>query len=240
MHPRFNRPRAYTIQHIGLTYNSTNQIKNTYWRWGICTNNLTAYEKLYKSADCTADYRFNAYRRLSFLEGASNLSLISASTALIVVSFIVALYSDTFEKERIITIGQNCMPIVMLALSIMVSSAKYGSRAERMHDCAQALNHFKKIIKFKILQEGFSPNADEFRKDAAKYARIISKYENHANLDMHVEKLKSWADDAPLAAILAVPFSIIEKGWVFYFYTLVSLVSLAWLLLALYLAIKGV
>lgn len=202
---------------------------------------LAAYKKLFASASCTADYRFNAYRRLLRLEHASNLALISASTALIVVSVIVAIYSNELgQYGQIITIGQNCMPVVMLAVSIMVSGARYGTRAEKMHECAQALNHLKKIFNFKIQNEEFEPKFDEFNKDSLKYARIISKYDNHSDADVYVEKVRSWFKDKYISWLAVIPIEIIEKGWVYYCYAAVSISSLAWICLGLYSVIKGI
>lgn len=202
---------------------------------------LAAYKKLLKSASDTADYRFNAYRRLLRLEHASNLALISASTALIVVSVIVALYSNELgQYEKIITIGQNCMPVIMLAVSIMVSGAKYGTRAEKMHECAQALNHLKKLFNFKIQKEAFDPTFDEFNKDSLKYARVISKFDNHSDADMYVEKVRLWFKGKYISWLVVIPVEIIEKGWIYYCYATVSILSLAWICLGLYSVIKGI
>ncbi|WP_160019947.1 SLATT domain-containing protein [Pseudomonas sp. 8O] len=202
---------------------------------------LAAYKKLLASASCTADYRFNAYRRLLRLEHASNLALISASTALIVVSVIVALYSNELgQYEKIITIGQNCMPVIMLAVSIMVSGAKYGIRAEKMHECAQTLNHLKKLFNFKIQNENFDPKFDEFNKDSLRYARTISKYDNHADADVYVEKVRSWFEGKCISWLAVIPIEIIEKGWIYYCYATVSILSLAWIFLGLYSVTKGI
>lgn len=197
-----------------------------------------AYKKLLNSASCTADYRFNAYRRLSSLEGASNVALISASTALIVVSFIVALFEESLgTNQKLITIGQNCLPIVMLALSIMVSGAKYGSRSEKMHDCAQALNHFKKILNFKLEDPSFAPSSKDFKKEAKKYAEIISKHENHNDIDRSIEEIKKLQLCFILKIFKSPLIWIMERGLLFYFYASITLTSAAWIMLALYFAI---
>lgn len=189
----------------------------------------------------TADYRFNTYRRLNSLEGASNVALILASTALIVVSFIVALYGKQLgQAEVYITIGQNCLPIVILALSIMVSGAKYGVRAEKIHDCAQALNHFKKILKFHIEDNNFILSENKFKDYSKEYSDIIAKYENHSKLDLHIEKLRG----IKLPVIFSFPIelfsSFIGRGLLYYFYLLTSMMSVGWMILAIYLTIKEV
>jgi hypothetical protein len=208
--------------------------------WRISTDNLAAYKKLYDSVNLTADYRFNTFRRLSSLEGASNVALILSSTAMIVVSFIVILYSGKLGRgEAFITIGQNCLPIIMLALSIMVSGAKYGARAERIHDCAQALNHFKKILKFTINDTGFVPSFADFEKQATKYAEIISKYENHSKVDSNIEGLRSKKN--PVIKLISELFvGIIGRGLLYYFYLAVSITSVGWMLLGIYLAVREV
>jgi hypothetical protein len=200
-----------------------------------------AYEKLYKSVSCTADYRFNTYRRLNSLEGASNFALILASTALIVVSFIVALYGKNLGVNEIyITIGQNCLPIIILALSILVSAAKYGTRAEKIHECAQSLNHFKKLLKFDMEDCNFSPTADNFKKYATQYSEIISKYENHSKVDSNIEILRIAKLSTIPKLLIELLAGIIGRGMLYYFYLSMSFMSVAWMFLGIYLAIKGV
>lgn len=201
---------------------------------------MLAYEKLYKSVSCTADYRFNTFRRLNSLEGASNFALILASTALIVVSFIVALYGKNLGRNEIyITIGQNCLPIIILALSILVSAAKYGARAEKIHECAQSLNHFKKLLKFDIEDCNFSPSADNFKKYATQYSEIISRYENHSKVDLSIESLRISKCPTVLKPLIELLAGIIGRGLLYYFYLSMSVMSFAWMFLGIYLAIKG-
>lgn len=199
-----------------------------------------AYQKLYKSVSVTADYRFNTYRRLNSLEGVSNVALISASTALIVVSFIVALYSKNLGNNEIyVNIGQNCLPIIMLALSILVSGAKYGARAEKIHDCAQSLNHFKKLLKFDIEDCNFIPSAENFKKYATQYATIISKYENHSKVDLSIESLRTAKCPAILKPLVELLAGVLGRGILYYFYLLMFLMSVSWMFLGIYLAIIG-
>ena len=209
--------------------------------WDISNTKLTAYEKLYTSVSSTADYRFNTYRRLSSLDGAANIALILASTALIVVSFIVTMYTGKLGRtEAIITIGQNCLPIVMLALSILVSGAKYGARAEKIHDCAQALNHFKKILKFDITNEDFSPSAENFKNYATQYADIISKYENHSKIDLSIESIRNIKCPHIPKPVLELLAGIFGRGLLYYFYLFISFTSIGWMVLGIYLATKEV
>ncbi|WP_353637209.1 SLATT domain-containing protein [Pseudomonas sp. MYb327] len=189
----------------------------------------------------TSDYRFNTYRRLNSLEGASNVALILASTALIVVSFIVALYTGKLGREEIyITIGQNCLPIIMLALSILVSGAKYGARSEKIHDCAQSLNHFKKLLKFDIEDHNFSPSSDNFKEYAKQYAEIIAKHENHSKVDLSIESLRTTKSTGFLKLLLELAAGLIGRGLLYYLYISISVMSVFWMLLGIYLAIRGV
>lgn len=167
--------------------------------------------------------------------------MILASTALIVVSFIVALYSGKLGRNEVfITIGQNCLPIIMLALSIMVSGAKYGARAEKIHECAQALNHFKKILKFDIEDQSFSPSAENFKSYATQYADIISKYENHSKVDLSIESLRSIKSPLLLKPLIELVAGILGRGLFYYFYLSISAMSVGWMFLGIYLAVKEV
>lgn len=174
------------------------------------------------------------------LDWGANLALISASTSLIIVSIITALTPELSGKlKTIIDTGQNCIPVVMLALSIMVSGARYGARSERMHDCAQELNHFRKLINFKIKHQQSKANSKKFSKDAEKYARIISKCENHSTIDKLVESLNNWAKGKCLYAFYTTLASILSKGILFYLYLSVTALSLAWIITSLFFAFKG-
>ncbi|HCT7985006.1 SLATT domain-containing protein [Serratia sp. Je.1.23.a] len=206
----------------------------------MSNTNLTAYKKLYESISYTADYRFNTYRRLLNLEGASNIALILASTALIVVSLTTALYNNNLGRNEIyINIGQNCLPIIMLALSILVSGAKYGTRAEKIHDCAQTLNSLKKLLKYDIDDEGFSPSRDNFVNYATQYSEIISRYENHSKIDLLVEKLKEIKCLTEFRILSEVIANLVGKGILYYFYLFISIMSVGWMIVGIYLAIKG-
>lgn len=128
----------------------------------------------------------------------------------------------------------------MLALSIMVSGAKYGSRAEKMHDCAQALNHFKKVLSYKLEDPNFAPSAKDFKKEAKNYAGIISKHENHDNIDRLIEEIKQLQPCPILTPFKKTLIWIMERGVLFYFYASITLTSAAWIMLALYFATKEV
>lgn len=207
----------------------------------IPNKKLTAYKKLYISASCTADYRFNTYRRLNSLDGAANIALISASIALIVVSFIVTMYSEKLGRGQVlINIGQNCLPIIMLALSILVSGAKYGTRADKIHECAQTLNHFKKILNFYINDEKFSPSPENFKMYAKQYADIISRYENHSKTDELIEQIRNISCPRALKIFLKLLASVLGHGLLYYFYLFIFMTSVGWMFLGIYLAIKEV
>lgn len=210
-------------------------------RWLINTKNLTPYKKLYTSVSLTTDYRFNTHARLSSLEGVSNLALILASTALIIVSFIVTLYEEEIKRAEVfITIGQHCLPIIILALSIMVSGAKYGVRAEKIHDCAQALNHFKKNLNFDINDDSFLPSAYNFKKYTSQYREILAKYENHSKLDYAIEEIRNIKHPRLLAPLVELSASIVGRGLLYYFYILICVMSIAWITLTIFLVINEV
>lgn len=178
---------------------------------------------------------------MNSLEGASNVALIMASTALIVVSFIVALYSKNLGNNEIyVTIGQNCLPIIMLALSILISGAKYGARAEKIHECAQVLNHLKKILKFDLEDSNFDPSAENFNKYATKYCEIIAKYENHSKVDLSIEYIRTLTTPKIIKPLMELISGLIGKGLLYYFYLSISAMSVFWMCIGIYLAIKGV
>jgi hypothetical protein len=196
--------------------------------------NLKAYEKLYTSASCTSDYRFNTYRRLSNLDITSNIALIFSSTSLIVVSFITSTCSDNLKEHKlIIDIIQQCLPVVMLSLSILISSSKYGARAEKIHTCAQELSNLKKMLYFDINDEKFTPSKESFKRYAKKYYEIILSHENHSKLDSFIEDVRK--KDCVFLKTFA---DIIGKGFAYYFYLSITAGSIYWMVFISSLLIK--
>lgn len=147
----------------------------------------TPYEALYKSASATSDDRFNAYRRLKKLDESSMMSLTCSSLSLIIVSLIQLSNFRTFKiPENLadpVTIVQNFIPIIILAISIIVTNCRYGSRAEKMHECARQLNHIKKILKEKThLKIAWD---QDYESHCENYNKIINQHDNHENIDRY-------------------------------------------------------
>lgn len=151
------------------------------------------------------------------------------------------MYKENIGANEIyLSIGQACLPIIMLALSIMVSGAKYGARADKMHLCAQELNYFKKLLNYEIEDANFSPSPDKFRKYAEQYSEMLSKYENHSKVDLSIESIRSLKKPRLIIPLVELIAALIGRGLIYYLYILISVMSVGWMALGAYLVIKGV
>lgn len=194
----------------------------------------SSYEKLRKSASSTANFRFNAARRLDFLDRFSNLALIMASSALIITSIAIELLKSKVLIADYISIGQLCIPVLLLALSILVTNCKYGVRAEKMHDCAQKLNHYSKLFEYKVSEKNettqYTPEEYiEYKGFCEEYARVLNDYDNHCDIDRTSQKIKDilgkGAITSPFKDLIAFVFNISFVG---YFYFLINIASIYW------------
>ena len=193
------------------------------------------YSKFYKSVASTANFRFNAYRRLDFLDKTSNLALIFASTSLIITSIVIEIMKKkNLPSIDVINLGQLCIPIILLVLSILISSCRYGSRSEKIHECAQKINHIGKLCQYKIEEKKqiniFSHDEYiEYKNLCQQYADVISKYENHEDIDRISQKIKETLKGFFLLSsfrdLIAFLFNISLIG---YFYLSLIFVSFYW------------
>ncbi|HCF8018117.1 SLATT domain-containing protein [Klebsiella aerogenes] len=192
------------------------------------------YEKLKKSASSTANSRFNACRRLDFLDKSSNLALIVSSSSLIITSITIELLKNKVTFDSYISIGQLCIPILLLVLSILISSCKYGVRAEKMHECAQKLNHCSKLFEYKVAEKNSNPEFTmdeyiEYKSFCESYASILKGYDNHCDIDRTAQKIK----DCLKKCILTSPFKdlvafIFNISLIGYFYISINILSVYW------------
>lgn len=197
------------------------------------------YLALKKSASSTANFRFNAHRRLEFLDKLSNLALIIASASLIITSITIELYKDKVQLDEYIYIGQLCIPIILLALSIIITNCKYGVKAEKMHECAQKLNHFSKLFDYKVAEKLKNPDFiveeyHEYKAFCEDYSKVIKDYDNHNDIDRVAQKIKETFKKcsltSPFKDLIAFAFNISLIG---YFYLFINISSVYWVWIVL-------
>ncbi len=184
------------------------------------------FEMLKKSAISTANFRFNAHRRLDFHDKSSNLALIVASSSLIITSITIELVKSKVIVADYINIGQLCIPILLLALSIIITNCKYAVRAEKMHECAQILNHYSKIFSYKASEKTVNKDFThqeylEYKGFCEEYAQVLKGYDNHCDIDRTAQKikdnLKKCSLTSPFKDIIAFLFNISLIGYFYIF-----------------------
>lgn len=192
------------------------------------------YKKLQRSASSTADFRFNAHRRLDFLDKLSNSALILASSSLIITSITIELLKGKVQVADYINIGQLCIPIILLALSIVISNCKYGVRADKMHECAQKLNHYGKLFEYKVTEKIFVTDFTEneyreYKVFCEEYADTLRNCDNHSDIDRVAQKIKNCLGKcsitSPFKDLGAFAFNISLIG---YFYFFINVFAIFW------------
>lgn len=200
---------------------------------------INPYIELHKSSSTTATDRFNACRRLSKLDSASVHAMTFSSIALIIISIIsIGKFENIKIPENlndIVTLVQTCLPILLLAISINISNANYGAKAQRMHDSAKQLNDFsKKIYPFSMLDEWEEMKYEEHR---IEYAVIIDKSENHENVDhqstkrnKEINTIKKNQKGICGYYHLQIADILLKNGKTIYFYYAAIFFSLLWVI----------
>lgn len=200
-------------------------------------NDANEFPMIYESINRTKDDRFNADRRLQALDKNSLVSLSAASTALVILSILPLIPSSAATCEKIVNLAipsdikpaydifQICMPIILLVVSIIVSFAKYGARAEKMHRCGLEINTLKKQIDALTCEERMSQQEDYTK----KYEEILSRYEeNHQTIDHELSKFIDKNKTPNKPPLTKIYFYLLKHGKGIYFYKLITLISIAW------------
>lgn len=207
------------------------------------------YIELYKSSSTTATDRFNACKRLTNLDRASMHAMTFASIALIIISIIsIGNFKNIKIPEDlndIVSLVQTCLPILLLAISINISSANYGAKAQRMHDSAKNLNNFSKIIYPYSKNEEWEKS--KYETHCQEYANIIDKYENHDDVDhertKRNKKINLIRKNLGVNGIylhIQIADLIFKNGKIFYFYYATIIFSLIWVTVITFLSYKTI
>ena len=151
------------------------------------------YKSLEKSISSTTEDRFNAYRRLKSLNAASLKSITFSSTALIIISILQISKINTCtisdKTNDLLSLALAAIPIIILVLSIARANCNYGIKSSQMHECGLLLNDLKRRIQPAIILEEF--NEGKYKEFAFQYNEILTKYENHEDLDRRIRRIES-------------------------------------------------
>ena len=143
-------------------------------------------EELFHVFMATKGARFNSHRRLLAKANLSNLtiSLLTAYVIIINLLGLMKINGTTPLNSDFVALLTTALSILILVFSQIESSYEYKLKAEKYHECAKeigALYYELRDIQHKkdsdINKEPLYSNLRE------RYTQIISRYDNHNNID---------------------------------------------------------
>ncbi|MEI8640972.1 SLATT domain-containing protein [Pseudoalteromonas sp. Hal099] len=144
------------------------------------------YLELYDRVNKTTKNRFAAQRRLEHHNKAVLWTITLSSIFLLITPLAQGFGLTLTQDETLIDFVQILLTVVILAVSIILSTANFAVRGERIHNCGMELNGLARRIYPKIT----STSEDAEYKDINKeYDEILRRYENHTKVDFMRTKL---------------------------------------------------
>lgn len=125
--------------------------------------------------------RLKASDRLGLYNTVTNWIITVLSLALIV----LPIYSLIFHSlpEDWLNFTEIVLATMILVFSLMIANFNYGVRALQFHQCAVELSDLVRMLDFIKVDEKCARSVDKFKQIYKEYTSILTKYENHANVD---------------------------------------------------------
>ena len=144
------------------------------------------YQELYDRVNKTTKNRFAAQKRLEHHNKAVLWTITLSSIFLLVTPLAQGFGIHLTQDETLIDFVQILLTVVILAVSIILSTANFAVRGERIHNCGMELNGLGRRIypKVKLTSED-----SEYKDINKEYDEILRRYENHAKVDFMRTKL---------------------------------------------------
>jgi SMODS and SLOG-associating 2TM effector domain family 5 len=137
--------------------------------------------ELLRRSEVTSKARYNAGRRMELHNAFSQWTLAFLAVGQIVIALIVALKLKTVFSPAYVDFGGIFFGILVLAYSLLLGMGNYAARAIKHHACGMELGGLARSLHLK--SKNPASTQDDYEKAAAKYYEILSKYENHIDID---------------------------------------------------------
>lgn len=146
------------------------------------------YKKLWETKGC----RFIAAKRFDRIDRYSNITIHIITAYILCVNFLVLIPDrhELFSNENI-SFFSICASIILLVMSLILSSKKYGETSHKFHSCAREINIlYDKVCYWKNTSE--KPKNEDILELSEKYNYILINYDiNHSKLDYSVFKCEN-------------------------------------------------
>lgn len=148
----------------------------------------TPAEHLLRSLLITSSARFHASRRLRLHQTVSLWAVSVFSLVLIVVPLFEPFGVAVSLRTSIVNLVNVIAATAILVISILVNASNFAERAEKMHRCALELNALAREVELRVKEKG--REVSEIRDLQTRYDEILSRYENHSDIDYRVAQIK--------------------------------------------------
>ncbi|WP_449389241.1 SLATT domain-containing protein [Chryseobacterium lineare] len=152
-------------------------------------------ERWYKKLWETKGSRFIAAKRFDRIDKYSNITIHIITAYLLCVNLLVLIpkRSALLSNENI-SFFTICASIILLVISLIISSRKYGDTSHKFHSCAREINIlYDKVCYWKNTSE--KPKSEDIFELNEKYNNILINYDiNHSKLDYSVFKCENYKE----------------------------------------------
>jgi hypothetical protein len=153
-----------------------------------------ASKQLLRSLKATAGSRFNAAKRMAYLDRRLTALLALASIAVIGLSILPFVFEVTAPAQRWIAMVTVLLSLLILASTLLQYACTFGVRAELYHRSGLEIQAIKRELQFK---SGDIREAD-FAKFSSSYNDVLQRYAlNHDDVDFYRQQLE-YPEDFPM------------------------------------------
>ena len=134
------------------------------------------------SIEKTKVCRLKASDRLGLYNNITNWIITVLSLALIVLPLYSIIFKGTLP-ENWLNFTEIALATMILVFSLMIANFNYGVRALQFHQCAVELSDLVRMLDFIKVDDKCEKSIDKFKQIYKEYTSILTKYENHTNVD---------------------------------------------------------
>ena len=139
------------------------------------------FEEITRRVTVTARSRFYASLRLKRHNTFSLWTVIVSSLAIIFASLVPTSNMAIRVNQDLLNLSTVFSSITILAVSTALTMSNFASRADRFSMCGKELNEL--LLKLFAIKRSEPLTMELYEQINSQYAMILSKYENHGNVD---------------------------------------------------------
>lgn len=178
-------------------------------------------ENLHRKIEVTTRARYNAANRLGNHQRLSQWTLAALSVELILIPLFQAMDVPLRVSAESLNAIEVFLAVLVLAYSQLLSAENYALRADKMWTCGRELGRLNRDVA-PLVTDAYDPAV--YANYVKQYHDILDKYENHADIDYDLYRLKRGMDGHHLLRRIWSWITIRSRYWIgFLHYSIVLL-----------------